>query len=138
MGPNFDASRFGLQVNWSSWSLMSRHRVLVATSDVSATSQKFYLVATCLYHSLGLMSRQLNGVATSITKEERSRQQLEVATSVTIKEGRDISQLSRHQLQQKQVATSVSGRDINCEERRSRRHSEVATSAASKEGRNTI
>ena len=34
LGPNFDASRFGLQVNWPSWSLMSRHQFFVATSIV--------------------------------------------------------------------------------------------------------
>ena len=34
LGPNFDAHLFGLQVNWPSWSLMSRHRFFVATSVV--------------------------------------------------------------------------------------------------------
>ena len=51
-----------------------------------------------------------------------------VATSVASKEGRDIIQWSRHQLQVKKVATSFSGRDILYKELRSRHHSAVATS----------
>ena len=42
-----------------------------------------------------------------------------VATSVSSKEGRDVIQWSRHQLQEKKVATSFSGRDISYKERRS-------------------
>ena len=78
-------------------------------------------------------------------------------------EGRDMIQLSQHQIQRVKVATSKSGRDtrskkkqvatslsyhdINCEEIRSRRQSavmtsdnrkEVATSDTSKEGRDII
>ena len=51
-----------------------------------------------------------------------------VATSAASKEGRDIIQWSRHQLQGSKVATSFSGRDISCKERRSRHHLVVATS----------
>ena len=51
-----------------------------------------------------------------------------VATSVTRKEGRDVIQWSRHQLQGKKVATSFRGRNIRCKKLRSRRHSAVATS----------
>ena len=51
-----------------------------------------------------------------------------VTTSVARKEGRDIIQWSRQQLQGKKVATSFSGRDISCKERRSRHHLAVATS----------
>ena len=50
-----------------------------------------------------------------------------VATSVTRKEGREIIQWSRHQLQGKKVATSSSGYDISYKERRSRNHLAVAT-----------
>ena len=51
-----------------------------------------------------------------------------VTTSVTRKEGRDVIQLSQHQLQGKKVATSFSCRDISYKERRSRHHLVVATS----------
>ena len=58
-----------------------------------------------------------------------------VATSVTKKEGRDVTQWSRHQLQRMEVATSFSGHDISYKERRSRCRSVVATSVARKQGR---
>ena len=61
-----------------------------------------------------------------------------VATSDTKKEGRDIIQWSRQQLQRIKVTTSFSGRDIRYKERRSRHHSVVATSVAKKEGRDII
>ena len=67
-----------------------------------------------------------------------------VATSVALKEGRDIIKRSRHQLRKlevatsfssreiinkrKKVATSVSGRDNSCKERRSQHHLAVTTS----------
>ena len=35
LGPNFDALLGGFQVNWTSLLILSRHRVLVATSVVS-------------------------------------------------------------------------------------------------------
>ena len=47
-------------------------------------------------------------------------------------QGRDISQLSQHQLRRLEVATSFSGRDISNEEQWSRHPSEVATSVATK------
>ena len=51
-----------------------------------------------------------------------------VATSVAKKEGRDIIQRSRHQIQRVKVETSLSSRDIRCMERRSRHHLAIATS----------
>ena len=71
-------------------------------------------------------------------KERRSRRHSVAATSDPRKEGHDVIQWSRHQLQGKKVATSFSGRDITSKERRSRRHSAVATSVTWKEGRNVI
>ena len=73
-------------------------------------------------------------VATSVTRKEgcdiiqwsrHQLQRIEVATSFS---GRDIIQWSRHQLQGKKVGTSFSGRDIICKKRRSRHHLDVATS----------
>ena len=72
------------------------------------------------------------------SKERRSRCHSVAATSITRKEGRDVIQWSRHQLQGKKVATSFSGRDIRYKERRSRRHSVVATSVTRKEGHDVI
>ena len=93
-------------------------------------------------------------VATSSTKERGSRHHSVVATSTTKREGNDVVKWSRHQLQGKEVATSFSCRDINCEdlrlrhhlavvtssakERRSRHHSVVATSATKREGRDVV
>ena len=109
-------------------SQLSRHqlrRIEVATSfsgrDISNEEQ---------------WSRHQSGVATSVAKKLRSRRHLVVATSEASKEGRDVIQLSRHQLQweprsrhQPVVATLVT------KEERSRQQSEVATSDASKESR---
>ena len=50
-------------------------------------------------------------------KERRSRRHSVVATSDPRKEGRDVIQWSRHQIQGKKVATSLSGRDITSKER---------------------
>ena len=61
-------------------------------------------------------------------KELRSRRHLVVTTSIAKKEGRDIIQWSRHQLQRIEVATSFSSRDIRYKERRSRHHLAVVTS----------
>ena len=61
-----------------------------------------------------------------------------VATSATMKEGRDIIKRSRHQLHRKEVTTSLSGRDISCKERRSRHHLAVAISVPKKGGRDII
>ena len=61
-------------------------------------------------------------------KEIRSRRHSIVATLDPRKEGHDVIQWSRHQLQGKTVATLFSSRDISYKERRSRRHSAVATS----------
>ena len=47
-------------------------------------------------------------------KKSRSRHQSAVATSVALKGGRDIIKRSRQQKQGKEVATSVSCRDIHC------------------------
>ena len=69
-------------------------------------------------------------VATSAYKERRSRHHSMVATSVALKGGRDIIKRSRHQLQRREVATSLSSPDNRSKEKRSRHHSEVATSAA--------
>ena len=63
-------------------------------------------------------------------KELRSRRHSVVATSVARKEGHDVIQWSRHQLQGIKVATSFSDRDNGCKERRSRHHLAVATSVA--------
>ena len=61
-----------------------------------------------------------------------------VATSVARKEGRDVIQWSRHQLQEIKVATSFNGRDISCKKLRSRHHLVVVTSVTRKEGRDII
>ena len=39
LGPNFDASPYGFQINWPIWLLLSQPRFFVAASIVSATSQ---------------------------------------------------------------------------------------------------
>ena len=84
-----------------------------------------------------LRSRHHSVVATSVASKEGrnviqwSRHQLQrkkVATSVARKEGRDVIQCSRHQLQRRKVATSFSGCDISFQELRSQHHSVVATS----------
>ena len=67
-------------------------------------------------------------VATSVTKETRSRHHSVVATSVALKGGRDIIKRPRHQLQRLEVATSLRNRDNRRKEKRSRHHLEVATS----------
>ena len=99
-------------------------------------------------------SRHHSEVATSAAKERRSRHHSAVATSLVKNQGRDISQLSRHPLQVKKVATTVSGRDISykgskvattvsgrdiiCKEKRSRHHSIVVTSIVKNQGRDII
>ena len=87
-----------------------------------------------------LRSRRPSVVTTSVTRKEGpdllqwSRHQLQgimVVTSVTRKEGRDISykeRRSRHQMLRKEVTTSLSDRDISCKEWRSRHHLAVARS----------
>ena len=67
-----------------------------------------------------------------------SRHHLAVATSVARNSGRDVIQLSLHQLQGKKVTTSFSCRDISYKERRSRHHLAVATSVARNSGRDVI
>ena len=59
-------------------------------------------------------SRHHSKVVTSAAKTRRSRHQSVVVTSVTRKAGRDIIQLSRHQMLGKKVATSVRCRDTRC------------------------
>ena len=80
LGPNFDAPPCGFQVKWPILLLMSRPRFFVATSVVSAMSQRLLFghdlslaflgsdvaTAKCCrdLFSLELMSRPLNDVAT--------------------------------------------------------------------------
>ena len=94
------------------------------------------------------MSRHLKAVATSTLNQKQSRHQLvknlRSRHHHLKKEGRDISQMSRHQKSRKEVATSFSCRntsciekkvattpscrEINSEDLRSRHQSDVATS----------
>ena len=111
---------------------MSRHLAEVATSTLNQKLLRHQ-------HAKKLRSRHHSMVVTSVAKKEgreiiqQSRyqmQEIKVATSAAKKRGRDIIQWSRHQFQRKKVAMSLSGRDINCEDLRSRHHLAVATSSA--------
>ena len=79
LDPNFDAPHCGLQVNWPSWLILSRHRIFVATSVVSVLSQVPLFGRNMSLEEL--MSRQLNLVATFFSMQLVSRQLNDVATS---------------------------------------------------------
>ena len=104
------------------------------------------------------MSRHLEAVATSTLNQKQSRHQLvknlRSRHHHLKKEGRDISQMSRHQKSRKEVATSFSYHDTNCiekkvtttpsfrdinsEDLRSRHQSDVETLVVKKRGRDKI
>ena len=63
LGPNFEASHCGFQVNWPILLILSRHQIFVATSVVSVLSQMPLFGRNMSLEEL--MSRQLNLVATS-------------------------------------------------------------------------
>ena len=103
--------------------MMSRHLDAVVTSTLNQKQSRHQLA-----NRTRSRQHQLKKEGRDIS--QRSRHQSEVATAVVKKRGRNNTWLSRQQFHRKEVATTPGCRDINCEDLRSRQHLVVATTIA--------